>query len=502
MTSRTGPGAPGPAMSLVPTALALVAEAAWISVVEGMLQAFSLRDPLAGIPVLLLAAVAGLVTARTLAPRLGERWPEVLVGLAALVGAAGWLAAPEVRSIIGAQGVDGAGEALLANPGGWLTALAFVRGVAHAQMPPDPGSVALVLGLGVPGLAFATLAGGMVADPWRSRFLLATEAEVVVFLIAGVLALALARLARVGHGAALDWRRNPGWVALLVTLVAGTAVVAVAASPVAGPAIVAVVGASLVPLLLLGLIVGFDRRSVRILVVAILIAAVIGPIVAAVSNRLSTIPTAPGGGIVEPSEPATTPQIAIGVLLAAVFILVLLVLALARIWMRRPRFAEDDVDETRSIDHGVADQPPPRRGRRGRFRRWFAPPDAVSAYRALIEDLAPHPGVRRESGETPAEHARRLRRTEIGALSLELLAADYGLVRFGGRRLSAAEERRAVRRAADLRRRLPALVRAASPVSAEAVAGGRRSVAAASGVGPEPTDETIRPGAGSIGRQG
>jgi hypothetical protein len=72
----------------------------------------------------------------------------------------------------------------------------------------------------------------------------------------------------------------------------------------------------------------------------------------------------------------------------------------------------------------------------------------------LLEDLASREGVRREDGETPAEHAARLRESGTGAFGLDLLAADYGLVRFGGIRLTEAEERRAVRRAGILRRRL------------------------------------------------
>ena len=141
---------------------------------------------------------------------------------------------------------------------------------------------------------------------------------------------------------------------------------------------------------------------------------------------------------------------AIAVALAVVAVIVLITL-----WMRRPRVDEDVEDEDRWIDHGDETGPgaagpaaargahgPAPAGRRGR------------GVRELLEDLAPRPGVRREDGETPAEHAGRLREPGPGALGLDLLAADYGLVRFGGVRLSDAEERRAVRRASILRRLL------------------------------------------------
>ncbi|HYL41125.1 MAG TPA: DUF4129 domain-containing protein, partial [Candidatus Binatus sp.] len=50
----------------------------------------------------------------------------------------------------------------------------------------------------------------------------------------------------------------------------------------------------------------------------------------------------------------------------------------------------------------------------------------------------------RRSGETPREHATRVRRTAIGS-RVAWLAADYQLAELAGRRLSDAEERRARR---------------------------------------------------------
>ena len=73
---------------------------------------------------------------------------------------------------------------------------------------------------------------------------------------------------------------------------------------------------------------------------------------------------------------------------------------------------------------------------------------------ALVDDLADRPQVRREPAETPAEHARRLREGGGSALGLDLLAADYALVRFAGVRLSEREDRRAVARWRTLRRTL------------------------------------------------
>ena len=63
--------------------------------------------------------------------------------------------------------------------------------------------------------------------------------------------------------------------------------------------------------------------------------------------------------------------------------------------------------------------------------------------------------LRRGPGETPIEHAARLRERGASGLGLELLAADYGLVRDGGRTLTAREDHRAIERWRTLRRSLP-----------------------------------------------
>jgi len=73
----------------------------------------------------------------------------------------------------------------------------------------------------------------------------------------------------------------------------------------------------------------------------------------------------------------------------------------------------------------------------------------------LLEDLDQHPGLRRQDGETPVEHAARLRAVGTGRLALELLAADYGLARFGHVAITDRETRRAIARARTLARDLP-----------------------------------------------
>ena len=442
---------------LAPIALAILAEAAWTAVLAGMLQAFALRGPTLGIPGTLVACLAGLAAAKWLEPRAGDRWPALAAALTIGIAIVGWLASPEVRSILGERGIDAIGAAIIANIGGFVAGIAFLRGVPYARLPPDPRPIGRRSASATPGIALAAIVGGMVGDPYRAAFLSDTTGEVVVFLVAGIAALTLSRLTMVGSGAgagSVDWRRNPAWLGLAAFLLASIAVTAFATSAVAGPVIVTVLGVMIPSLLILGFVIGFDRRSLRIVAICVAIALFIAQLakLLGAQPRDLTAPPAPLAPPAAPDVPApmTLVLVAIAVALAIVAVIVLITL-----WMLRPRVDADVEDEDRWIDHGdQTDRERLARRRRGSRLGRRRPADAVAAYRALLEDLAPRPGVRRDDGETPAEHAGRLRDAGTGALALDLLAADYGLVRFGDVRLSDAEERRAVRRASILRRLL------------------------------------------------
>jgi hypothetical protein len=346
-----------------------------------------------------------------------------------------------------------------------VAGVAFLRGMPYARLPPDPRPIATALAVGTPGIAIAAIVGGMVGDPWRSQFLAETTTEVVVFLVAGIASLTLSRLTLVGSGAgagSVDWRRNPAWMGLAALLLAAIATTALATSAVAGPVIVTVLGAAIPSLIVLGFFVGFDRRSLRIVAISLAIALFLGQLLRLLGSQSTPLPAVSLPATPPPADPTvTTPLtllfVGIAVVLAAIAIVVLITL-----WMRRPRVAEDALDEERWIDHGdVGGREVVRRRRRGLRLGRSGPADAVAAYRMLIEALASRPVVRREDGETPAEHAARLRESGSGALGLDLLAADYGLERFGGIRLTDAEERRAIRRAGVLRRRLGEVTQAA-----------------------------------------
>jgi len=455
----TGPssGRPSDLLMLLPIALALVAEGAWTALLAAFLQEFVLQDPTMSLLAMLLAATAGWLAARRLAPRLGDDWPKAAVALAALVAAIGWLSDPEARDLLLSGGLASLTHALLANIGGVVLGLAFLRGIAHSRVPPDPAPIATMLAIGTPAIAFVAMVGGMVAEPWRGEFLAEAAVDVVVFLVAGLGALTLSRFTLVGArpGTVVDWRRNPAWLALAVALLAAIAILAVVTSTVAGPAIVTILGAIVPPLVVVSLFAGVDRRSVRVVLLTSLMIVVVAQVLRNLGGATRTMPPGPAVPTPPPDQATNSSPLEIGVIVLVTAAAIVLGIVLVRLWMRRPSALDEDVAEERWIDHGDADETVVARRRRRAFRLGrSAPTDAVSAYRALIRDLAGRPRVRRVAAESPAAHAARLRTEGWGSLGLDLLAADYGLVRYGGVELTAAEHRRAVGRSASLRRQL------------------------------------------------
>ncbi len=438
-------------VELVPVGLVIIAEAAWISVLGGLIQEFTLHDPQLGIPQLALVVASGAVVAHTIGPRLGRRWPPVALVLVVVAGVLGMLASGASRASLSA----GIGPALAAHPGGILAGLALLRGFAHARLPLAEGTLTRLLALGAPGLAFAALLGGLIAEPYRSWFLADTLVASIVFVGSTVLALAFARLGAIGDDRGIDWRRNPAWLGLTLLLLIAAIAAALPLAAVAGTAIPILVGLAFGPLMILGLAAGLDRTGRRVLIAlgVIVVIIYVRSLLGGVGVPLPGQP--PAGGVADAANPDADRMMTIGVGGLLILAGVAAVLLLVALWMRRTHVDEDDdLEETRVVDRGTTDDGSEPRHRR-RFGRRPDPVGAVAAYVTLLADLDKHPFLRREAGETPAEHAARLREAGTAALPLDLLAADYALVRDGGLRLTAGEERRAVERWRSLRRSLP-----------------------------------------------
>jgi hypothetical protein len=308
-----------------------------------------------------------------------------------------------------------------------------------------------LLAIGVPGLAIAALLGGAIGDPFRARFLGDALGDAIVFVAAAVLALSFARLAAVGADGGFDWRSNPGWLGLTILLLVAAIVIAIPLSAVAGTAISVLVSIALGPLFILGIATGMDRAARRVLLFFVAVGVLAYLITRGPFPIQLPDPATPG--FAGQGAPTTAEQVAAaslgGLLLIAALAGLLVLIAL---WMRRVRPPGGEILEERSIVLGD-DAPLLRRARR-RFGRRPDPRTAIEAYVALVDDLDRHPEVRREIHETPGAHAARLRAAGRTELSLDLLAADYELARYGGLELPGREDRRAVARWRRLRRRL------------------------------------------------
>jgi hypothetical protein len=445
---RPGPlvTAVGRALDVLPTILALIAEGSWIAVVYALLRGASHEWIELGPVVLAGFAGAGLLIGRVLAPRLGGRWPAWAVVITVLAAAAGWLNAATTWSALLSPTPT---AALGVNPGGWITGLAFLRGLGYARPSSPDGAVRSPMPVGLPAVVVSFLIGGLIAEPGRTVFRDAALVSTIVFVATATLALALTRASTLGRASGFDWRGNRTWFGLLLVFVTGILVVAVPASYAVGPAVMVVIAALPVPLFFLGLTVGLDRRLLRVLLVLLAVVAVLVVIVRLIGPH----PGGPdaGGATGGAAGPTATPDWL--TLVGGVFVLVLAAIAvgaLAAIWMRQAPAPDDGaVAEERTIDHGVGSTSRTPRRFHLRLRRQREPTDASSAYLATLRELAADPPLERRADETPAEHARRLRSSGAGArfgAAVDLLAADYELVRFGASALTPGEHRRALGR--------------------------------------------------------
>ena len=452
MTDPTRPGGHG-RLRWVPVGLTSIAEASWIAVLSGLIDGSAHRGPGLGLGPLVPIVVAGVVLARYGMRRLGGRWPVAGLALTGAACFAGIVAAPVVAGTLRwlGFGVDPGAAAL--DPGGVVAGLAALRGFAHAGLPLDGRRLDRLLVGGIVTIALAALAGGLLPAPFHEAFLAEATRDGLVFAAAAVLALSLARLTAAGSGTGADWPRNPVWLAMVVTVVGAILLAAIPIARLVGPVIEVIAGVALGPILIVGLVAGWSRRTALLIVRVLLVGGVVLLLIAALSGHDITTPLPQGlpGDVAGAPTGTAEPVVVIG-LGALVALGAVAVLLLIRAWMASiPSDAGAELD-TRTIDRG----PAAGAGVRARARMSLrgAPRDAVAAYRALLRDLERRPGVRRQPAESPQEHARRLRAGGIGSLSLDLLAADYALARFGSVGLSPAEDRRGVRRWRRLRRDL------------------------------------------------
>lgn len=441
-----------------------LAEGGWVAVLYLLVAAVARVEPGLTLGTFIVAAGGTCLLADRL-DRLGSSRLSVLVGLLVGGAVAGLILGGGALAAIATQNP---GAIFTADPGAALMGLAALRGFIRAGSIRDPGEAARPFFLGLVGLAAAWVFGGALAEPLRSAFREAAVVPTLAFLTGGLAATGLARTELAASGAEFDPRTNRTWLVVLI----GTAVaVGIAALPM-GVGLERVMAAFIawplsVPLLVLGAVVVrlvVPRRGSlkRVGAQAIWPLVVLGilSVLAAVLPRRQVGPTEdPSTGVGGPTTEPTTPVFDLVLALVAVAIVVAVLLFLARAWQRtadptgrralRDRrshvLGDDDGDATRGWDL---------RGRLRALARRGRPTDAVAAYLAALRALEPYEELRRDDGETPAVHARRLHDAGAGSLELDLLAADFQLARWAGRRISPAEDRRAIGRWDRFRERL------------------------------------------------
>ena len=113
----------------------------------------------------------------------------------------------------------------------------MLRGYPHGRDRLAVDTAARRFFIGYPILAIAAAVGGMIAEPWRSAFLRDTAVDAAVFIVAGLLTLALAALADVRPGGTASLRINPVWIALVSLAVLALMAFAVPIALAGGPSI-------------------------------------------------------------------------------------------------------------------------------------------------------------------------------------------------------------------------------------------------------------------------
>jgi hypothetical protein len=493
LASTLGPrGGARPAVwtLLGPVADAL-AEGSWTWVAYLLLGIMGGGDRPLGLVAFIVVAAAGIA--------LGARIDIDAIGAAPVAAAcvAVALVGLAISPAAGARLVAGDPlGALAAHAGGPILGLTALRGILRGRAVDAPDPDASGFGWVAALLVGCWFFGAALVQPGRGVFTAGATGPTILYVLSAPGAAALLQVRSIARSQGWTRSVDRSWLGLLVaTLLVAGGIAWLAASSTSQ---LGAIG----PLLVLGILaIAVSRlptparrpRSAGalggwlvLLIVLFIILAVVHPLAAPPNNLPASAATASSED--ESGRQGGTILLIVGLAVGALLVLVVL-------GQRRDRRPLEDVAPDAPSRLALDRAANPRRRLWLPWRRRPGPPgDAVGAYRAALAELAHEPATERQPGETPSEHARRLRVAGTGGLALELLAADYELVRFGGRDLAAREHARAigrwhtVRDAAEARRWAEALAQRAA---AERRGGEEPS-------GPDQDDEATRERAGRV----
>lgn len=433
---------------LLPAAQVL-AEGSWLAVAYAAMQAVAGEPPWLGPIELALFAAAGMAWGRRSRWRSPAAEAVGLPALALVAGMLGWLIDPAVRQEL----LAGAPlEALTLHVPGWIAGIAFWRGELHRSREDDDAIQDRLLRWAVPGLAIPWAVGHLAADGVvEQEFVAAAFVGTVFFVASAFIAMGLARLEAVRATTGSDWRGNRSWLGLVVLVALGVTVVSVPAAAMldvpARSLMVALLGPIQTILLLLLLI------ATPIIVVAAAFADLVGPLLPE-GWELGNIGIPDFG--VDGREIVNAAPVVIFYVVIGLILLGELLIVGAILWMRwqerkRMRLVVADAFEEREIVIPSEASPGPARTPRTRGRR-RRPNDPAGLYLQALDVLERDGRWARRPEETPAGHAARTWSEGLQTPALARLAADYQLVRYGGRPLAAAERARMAARLGRLKR--------------------------------------------------
>ncbi|MEK6191390.1 MAG: DUF4129 domain-containing protein [Chloroflexota bacterium] len=427
-----------------------VAEGGLLAVVAAALQALFGEVPIIGPLEFAILAGAGMGWARRVRWRgpAGEAFGLPVLAVAA--GTMAWLLAPEVRVAL----IQGdAQAALAAHHGGWIGALAVLRGHAHQSRAVDEEVQDQLMRWGLPVVAVAWLIGDLTAGRAgpgiQEAFTALAFIGSLMFVGSGVLALGLARLAAVRG----DGPGGGSWFGFVLLVALGVTVLGIPAALFLGVPLEALVVALVAPIRVLGALVVLLLSPVIILA-ALFIDLARGILPEGFGQGTIQLPVIEIGATQQPTS--QLPGILFFLVIATIILLELAAVALYIWWHWRERRRMEallgDVVEERSV---VFDRPPrPRREPRPAAPARGDRSDPVGAYLAALDALAADGRWARRSAETPRQHLARLTPSAPVAPALARLAAGYQLLRYAGLALGNPERRRAAGRLERLERAL------------------------------------------------